>query len=49
MDVLLLEEEVEECRVVHGERGPRRGDSRGIRGEAVHIGTGPAGVWCLLF
>jgi len=28
-------EEVEEGRVVHGGRGPRLGDSRGIGGEAV--------------
>ena len=28
-------EEVEEGGVVHGERGPRRGDARGIGGEAV--------------
>jgi hypothetical protein len=27
-------EEVEEGGVVHGERGPRRGDTREIRGEA---------------
>ena len=28
-------EDVEEGRVVDGERGPRRGDARGIGGEAV--------------
>jgi len=28
-------EEVEEAHVVHGGRGPRRGDQRGIGGEAV--------------
>jgi len=28
-------EEVEEGRVVHGGRGPRRGDSRGIGGEVT--------------
>ena len=28
-------EEVEEGRVVDGERGPRRGDARGIGGKAV--------------
>ena len=36
MDVCCLEvEEVEEGRVVDGERGPRRGDARGIGDKAV--------------
>jgi len=40
MDVCCLEvKEVEEGGVVHGGSGPRRGDSRGIGGEAVYEGS----------
>ena len=41
MDVCCLEvEEEEEGRVVDGERGPRRGDARGIGGKARRGGQG---------